>query len=112
MKLEFEFIDFTPRKDFKSIANHSLTRLYEKMPSNTVCEAACTYYSTYYFFQIVFYNNEERFEAQCILNPRKENTSKRDWQSKALQKMEVQMEEKVLKWLDQRDTDALNREAA
>lgn len=105
MKLEFQYVDFTPRKEFKEKANFLLKKVYDQMPANTVCEATCTYYSQYFFFQVIFYNRDQKLDAQCILNPKKEDTRDRSWQIKALDKIEVQLEEKIQNWLDSRAQD-------
>jgi flagellar motility protein MotE (MotC chaperone) len=112
MRLEFDFVDFIPRKDFKEKANLALKKIYDKMPCDTVCEATCTYYSHYFFFQVIFYDRDKKFEAQCILNPKKEDTRDRSWQTKAINKLEEQLDQKLQKWLDERDLGEDEKKAA
>ena len=112
MRLEFEFVDFNPRKHFKEKANLALKKIYEKMPCDTVCEATCTYYSHYFFFQVIFYDRDKKFEAQCILNPKKEDTRDRNWQIKAIDKLEEQLDLKLQKWLAEREIDVNEKKAA
>ena len=87
MNQQFEYFDFTPRKEFEEKANEVLNTLKSQIPFSCQCEARCTYFANKFFFQIIFRNDEVIFSAQSILDPKKENTSERGWQVKAIDSM-------------------------
>lgn len=87
MNLQFEYFDFTPRKEFEEKANQILNDLSKDIPFKCECEARCTYFADKFFFQIVFRGEEIIFSAQTILDPKKEDTTQRGWQVRAIDNM-------------------------
>ena len=85
--LEFEYFDFSPRKDFEERANKILFDLKKRIPFDCECEARCTYFANKFFFQITFKGGDLVLSAQSILDPTKEDVSERGWQMKAIDSM-------------------------
>lgn len=98
MNLQFEYFDFTPRKEFEEKANQVLNDLRKDVPFNCECEARCTYFANKFFFQIVFRGQEVIFSAQSILDPKKEDVSQRGWQIKAIDNMSTLLHKQLHKY--------------
>lgn len=101
MTYSFEYFDFIPRKGFKEAADQMLTELAYMLPTESICEARCTYYDQVFFFQIRLINSEVEFKSQIVLNPKKENTADRNWQTKALKKMGEDLKKQISIYLSE-----------
>lgn len=97
MELRFEYFDFVPRKEFEEKANALLNDLRGEIPFPYVCEARCTYFANKFFFQIIFRGEEKILSAQSILDPKREDTSSRGWQMKAIDNMHSFLREQLTK---------------
>lgn len=89
MNLQFEYFDFIPRKEFEERANQVLNDIKCDVPFQYECEARCTYFANKFFFQIIFRGEETILSAQSILDPKREDTSIRGWQLKAIDNMSI-----------------------
>jgi hypothetical protein len=98
MRLQFEYFDFTPRKEFEMKANQILNDLRTNVPFDCECEARCTYFANKFFFQIVFRSDDITLSAQSILDPNKEDTKVRGWQVKAIDNMSTLLKKQIAKF--------------
>lgn len=98
MSLQFEYFDFTPRKEFEEKANTVLNDLKGQIPFDCECEARCTYFANKFFFQITFRGEDIVLSAQSILDPKKENTNERGWQVKAIDNMSMLLHRQLSKF--------------
>lgn len=98
MGLQFEYFDFVPRKEFEEKANAVLNDLKVQVPFNCECEARCTYFANKFFFQITFRSEDVVLSAQTILDPKKEDTTQRGWQVKAIENMSTLLHRQIAKF--------------
>lgn len=101
--LQFEYFDFTPRKDFDEKATQILNDLKTSIPFECECEARCTYFANKFFFQIIFKSETVTLNAQSILDPKREDTQVRDWQVKAITSMSALLQTQLTKFLETSD---------
>lgn len=97
MILQFEYFDFIPRKEFEERANKVLNELKDNIPFPYECEARCTYFANKFFFQIIFRGELSILSAQSILDPKREDTSVRGWQLKAIENMSTLLRGQITK---------------
>ncbi len=95
MAKNFEYFDFVPRKQFEIGANELLSKICKKFPDSFSCEARCTFFANKFFFQILFRDGENTISSQTILDPKKDQTNKRDWQIKAIEKMVLHIQKQI-----------------
>jgi hypothetical protein len=98
MGLQFEYFDFTPRKEFEEKATQILNELRTNIPFDCECEARCTYFANKFFFQIIFRSADITLSAQSILDPKKEDIKIRGWQIKAIDNMSVLLKTQLTKY--------------
>jgi hypothetical protein len=96
MSLAFEYYDFIPRKEFKENADRVLNEICKEIPFEYVCEARCTFFANKFFFQILFKSETVTVASQTILDPKKEDTSQRDWQVRAIEHMSSHIRQQLL----------------
>lgn len=98
MGLQFEYFDFTPRKEFEEKANQVLNDIITEVPFQFECEARCTFFANKFFFQIIFRGEDITLSAQTILDPKREDTTQRGWQVKAIDNMSTLLRGQIAKY--------------
>lgn len=100
MLYEFQFVGFTPREPFKNKANEVIGTLAEMMPSDASCSARVVMIDGKFFFQVIFVSKCECFIAKDVLDPQKEDTASRAWQTIALERIATNLVHQVQSWRD------------
>jgi hypothetical protein len=98
MRYEFQFVGFTPRDPFKLKANEVINSLASMMPSDASCSARIVMIDGKFFFQVIFVSKCECFIAKDVMDPSKENTSSRLWQTAALDRIAENLISQVQSW--------------
>lgn len=99
---KFKIDGFKPRWEFKNKAHQILNDIIGRMPSDANVVAECKKRFGKYYFKISVHGSDTNFEAISILDPRNEDTSKRDWLNKAIERLHSSMNTQINGWLQSR----------
>jgi hypothetical protein len=100
---KFKIDGFKPRMEFKKKAHQILEDIIGRMPSDANVVAECKKRFGKYYFKITVNGSNSNFEAISILDPRNEDTSKRDWLNRAIEKLHNSMNTQINGWLQSRN---------
>ena len=100
--MEFQFVGFTPREEFKKQANLKIKEIAELMPSDAHCSARVVMIDHKFFFQVMFVSKTECFIAREVLDPTAEDTSSRAWQVAGIDKVMTDLSYQIYAWRDTR----------
>lgn len=99
---KFRVDGFKPREGFKTKAYQILEDIIGKMPSDANVVAECKKRFGKYYFKIAVTGSNSNFEATTVLDPREEDTSKRDWLNRAIEGLHNSMNTQINGWLQSR----------
>lgn len=99
---KFKVDGFTPRENFKIKAYSILEDLIGKIPSDANFFAECKKKLGKFHFKIVVDSSDAHFEANTTVDPLEEDTTKRDWLNKAIEKLHNSMNIQIREWLKSR----------
>ncbi len=99
---KFKVDGFEPRIEFKKKAYTVLEDIIGKMPGDASFLAECKKRFGKYYFKITINGSDAKFEANTIVDPRKEDTASRDWLNRAIEELHNSMNIQIAGWLQSR----------
>ena len=94
----FKFINFCPREDVEFYANQALSRLLDRMPSDSIVKASAKQQGLDFYFSISVRSASKTFEINRLLTAGLSERNQRLWQKQVIDEILKELHEKILEW--------------
>lgn len=93
-----EFVNFTPRKEFREYADLQLDRILSTAPSDAVIKAKTFFTIDSFLLEVTIHSSEGRFRASASVPTPKRLPKDRMWQKVAFDAVTTEVSKQLTRW--------------